>query len=46
MRSRGVYFFEDSGISKVMSNRFSANWLEFTAGADRDHHNRVAAPTY
>jgi hypothetical protein len=42
----GVYFFGNSGISKVVSNRFSANWLELAVGADRDHHNRVAAPTH
>jgi hypothetical protein len=41
----GVYFFENGGISKVVSNRFSGGWLEFAFGADRDH-NRVAAPTH
>ena len=42
----GVYFFGNSGISKVVSNRFSSNWQFLQVGADRDHHNRVGDPIH
>ena len=40
----GVYFFENDGISKAVSNRFSNNWRVLQVGADRAHANRVVSP--
>lgn len=42
----GIFFLDNSGISKAVSNRFSDNWNQLEVGADRAHHNRVASPVH
>jgi len=37
----GIYFYENDGMSKAVSNRFSGNWLELQVGADLAKANRV-----